>query len=135
MIRYMAGTNILGHFVRRTHSVSQLRFALAMQLEEIAISVVTRSETRIGLARLDAKDKRREPIDRLLQQIPALPWTAKAADRYAEFAIRLQRAGQPIGQMDTMIAAHATVTDLPFVTHNTRHFSRISELALEDWAV
>lgn len=135
MIRNMEGTNILGHFVRRTHPALQLRFALAMELEETAISVVTRAETRIGLARLDAKDKRRESIDCLLKQIPALPWTAEAADRYAEFAIGLQHAGQAIAQMDTMIAAHAAVTDLPLVTHSTRHFSCISELALEDWAV
>jgi tRNA(fMet)-specific endonuclease VapC len=56
-----------------------------------------------------------------------------AADRYGEIAARLQQTGQPIGVMDTLIAAHALVTDLILVTHNTRHFERIPGLKLEDW--
>ena len=40
-----------------------------------------------------------------------------------------------IGPLDTQIAAIALVHNLTLVTHNTRHFSRIPDLAIEDWAL
>ena len=107
----------------------------AMLAQEVAISVITRAETRYGLALLNANDKRRASVGLLLQEYPALPWTADAADRYGEIAAHLQQTGQVIGEMDTLIAAHALAEDLILVTHNTRHFERITGLKLEDWMV
>jgi len=62
-----------------------------------------------------------------------LPWTLEAADRYGDIAAHLQQTGQPIGHMDTQIAAHALVLGLPLVTHNMQHFGRVPGLKLEDW--
>ncbi len=135
MIRYMADTNILGYFARRASPSLQLRMMAAMQNNEIAISVITRAETRFGLALLSAQDKRRVSINLLLQEIPALAWTPEAADRYGEIASHLHKTGKPIGEMDAMIAAQAIVADLTLVTHNTRHFKRVDGLKLEDWTV
>ena len=133
MIRYLADTNVLGYFVRNTHASLRQRMHLALKKQELAISVITRAEARYGLALLQSNDKRRSSIDLLLQEIPALHWTTAAADCYGEIAAQLQQVGRPIGVMDTLIAAHAIVTGLTLVTHNTRHFERIPELKLEDW--
>lgn len=133
MIRYLADTNILGYFARHSHAALQTRMRIALQAQDIAISVITRAETRLGLALLSPEDKRRVSVDLLLQQFPALPWTAEAADRYGQVAAQLQKSGQSIGEMDTMIAAHALVENLIVVTHNTRHFERVPGLQLEDW--
>lgn len=135
MIRYMADTNILGYFVRGGYPSLHRRLLLALERQEIVISSVTRAETRLGLARMNPDDKRIKSINQLLQEVPALPWTADAADQYGEIAAFLMKTGQVIGEMDTMIGAHAAVANLPLVTHNTRHFSRIPELTLEDWTV
>ena len=133
MIRYLADTNILGYFARHTHNALQQRMSVALKEKALAISVITRAETRYGLELLNANDKRRNSMDLLLQEIPALPWSPQAADRYGEIAAYLQKTGQPIGVMDTLIATHALVTGLTLVTHNTRHFERIPGLKLEDW--
>ena len=135
MIRYLADTSILGYFARRTYSPLQQRMQQALSRQEMAISVITRAETRLGLARLDASDKRRQLVDLLLQDIPALPWNADAADRCGEIAALLGSTGRSIGEMDTMIAAHALVAGLPVITHNTRHFSRVPGLQMEDWTL
>ena len=45
----------------------------------------------------------------------------------------LERLGQPIGPMDTLIAAHAMSQDLTLVTHNMGEFSRVKGLRLENW--
>ncbi len=44
MIRYLADTNILGCFVRRTHPTLQRRMRLALEREEIALSAITHAE-------------------------------------------------------------------------------------------
>jgi tRNA(fMet)-specific endonuclease VapC len=45
----------------------------------------------------------------------------------------LEEAGTPIGTLDTLIAATAVANRATLVTHNTREFSRIPDLALDDW--
>lgn len=135
MIQYLADTNILGYFARNTSAGLQKRMLSALKKQEVAISAITRAETRFGLALLQPDDKRRRTVDLLLNEFPVLPWTGEAADRYGEIAANLQQTGQPIGVMDTQIAAHALVLGLPLVTHNTRHFTRVPGLKLEDWMV
>jgi tRNA(fMet)-specific endonuclease VapC len=39
----------------------------------------------------------------------------------------------PIGPNDLLIAAHALAMDLTLVTANTREFSRVPGLKLENW--
>jgi tRNA(fMet)-specific endonuclease VapC len=135
VIKYLVDTNILGYFARNSSTVLQKRMWAALQKQEIAISAITRAETRFGLALLQADDKRRRTMDLLLNELPVLPWTLEAADRYGDIAAHLQQSGRPIGQMDTQIAAHALALGLPLVTHNTRHFQRVPGLKLEDWMV
>ena len=47
----------------------------------------------------------------------------------------LERAGQPIGGMYLMIAAHAMAEDSVVVTNNAREFLRVPGLAVEEWAL
>jgi len=135
VIRYLADTNILGYFARHSPGPLQQRMLTAMLKQEVAISAITRAETRYGLALLKANDKRRASVNLLLREYPALPWTTDAADRYGDIAAHLQQSRQVIGEMDTLIAAHALAEGLILVTHNTRHFERIPGLKLEDWMV
>ncbi len=47
----------------------------------------------------------------------------------------MTRLGTMIGANDLFIAAHARSLDLTLVTNNTREFSRVRDLAIENWAV
>ena len=135
MIRYLADTNILGYFARNAQGPLQAHMLKAMLKQEVAISVITRAETRYGLGLLNRDDKRRTSIGLLLQEYPVMPWTTDAADRYGEIASNLQLTGKAIGVMDTQIAAHALAENLILVTHNTRHFERVVGLKMEEWLV
>ena len=77
----MMDTNILGCFVRHPPPPLQQRMSRALEKQEVAISAVTRAETRLGLALMDPNDKRIKLINQLLDRIPALGWTVEAADR------------------------------------------------------
>lgn len=133
MTPYLLDTNIVSYFVKGIHPGLHARMVLALQAQDLAISVITRAEVRYGAELMAAEDKRRARIDLLLQDLPALRWTAAAADIYGEIKALLKRQGTPIGEMDTQIAAHALAEDLTLITRNTRQFERIPGLKLEDW--
>jgi tRNA(fMet)-specific endonuclease VapC len=126
-------TNILSYFIRGNHQALMRRMVTAMQAQTIATSAICRAEIRYGQALMTSNDKRHKPINLMLLELPALAWTADAADRYGELRAQLRQQGAPCGEMDTMIAAHALMEKLTLVTHNTRHFERIDGLLLEDW--
>jgi tRNA(fMet)-specific endonuclease VapC len=54
--------------------------------------------------------------------------------RFGQVGTTLAEGGTPIGQMDTMIAAHALSLGFILVTNNSKHFSRVSGLRIENWA-
>jgi tRNA(fMet)-specific endonuclease VapC len=62
-----------------------------------------------------------------------MPFDDEASVIYGEIRSQLAQTGTPIGPNDLLIAAIAKVRRLTLVTHNTREFSRVRGLALEDW--
>jgi tRNA(fMet)-specific endonuclease VapC len=47
---------------------------------------------------------------------------------------QLEKAGTPIGPLDTMIASHALSLQLTVITDNEREFRRVSGLKVQNWA-
>lgn len=70
-----------------------------------------------------------------LKIVRTLPWDAEAADWYTGIRHQLVSTGQPIGELDMMIAAHSLSAGAVLVTNNRRHYERIeAPLILENWA-
>ena len=55
------------------------------------------------------------------------------ADVCGEIRAELDKAGTPIGPYDLLIGAIALCNNFTLVTNNTREFSRIDGLKIEDW--
>ncbi len=101
----------------------------------VCISVVTRAELLYGLKRLPAANHLNLAVSQFLKIVRTLPWDAEAASWYAEIRHQLTITGQPIGELDMMIAAHALSAGAVLVTNNMRHYKRIdAPLILENWA-
>lgn len=56
-----------------------------------------------------------------------------AALEFGKIQAELRRIGRPTGDLDALIAAVARSRQDILVTNNTRHFTNISNLQLEDW--
>ncbi|MFT3717269.1 type II toxin-antitoxin system VapC family toxin [Pseudorhodoferax sp.] len=97
------------------------------------ISAVTRSEIRFGAALRPEATRLHQLVDEFLRIAPVLPWDADAADRHGVLRADLRSRGQPIGDFDEMIAAHALARGAVVVTDNTRHFARVPGLVVENW--
>jgi tRNA(fMet)-specific endonuclease VapC len=101
---------------------------------DVCISVMTRAELQYGLKRLPADHRLHLAVRQFLKIIRVLPWDSEAADWYAEIRHQLVSTGQPIGDLDMMIAAHALSAAAVLVTNNHRHYERIkAPLLLTNW--
>ena len=100
----------------------------------LVISANTKAEMYAGSSRRGAPKRYRLEQDAFFERFASLPFDDAAADRYGRVHAHLESAGQPIGVADMQIAAIALVHDLTLVTHNIRHFERVPNLAIEDWA-
>jgi len=76
---------------------------------------------------------RLQVLTTFLTQYAELPFDSAAADHASDIAATLEQAGTPIGPLDTLIAGVARSRASILVTHNTREFSRVPGLMIEDW--
>jgi tRNA(fMet)-specific endonuclease VapC len=129
---YMLDTDTVSLVIRNQSSRldQQMRAARAGTM---CISVITRAELLMGVALKPESRNLAQTVGEFVSAIPSLPWDDAASSEYARIAAQLQVSGQPIGIMDTLIAAHALAVGAVLVTHNFRHFSRVPGLRLEDW--
>ena len=93
---------------------------------------MTLAELRYG-ADMRRSRKLHGLIDTFVEAIVVRPFDQTAADRFGTVATSLARQGVPIGEFDTLIAAHALATRLTLVTNNTKPFSRVVGLTTENW--
>ena len=101
-------------------------------MAQLAISAVTEGELRFGAARLPRAARLHSLIEEFLLRVAILPWDSDAARQYGQLRATLEREGQPIGNLDVMIAAHALAVNAVLVT-NDHAFVRIKKLKIEDW--
>jgi tRNA(fMet)-specific endonuclease VapC len=62
-----------------------------------------------------------------------LEYSREAAKHFGEQKARLRKIGQPIADLDLLIAAIALAEGVVLVTDNLKHFERIPDLKLENW--
>lgn len=130
---YMLDTDTVSYLVKGKTPVLDARVATASS-KQLCISAVTRGELLYGLKLKDGAHRLAQVVDQFLLRVQCLPWDEAAATHFASIAAELHRAGSPIGSMDAMIAGHALATGAVLVTDNSRHFSRVAGLTLENWS-
>jgi tRNA(fMet)-specific endonuclease VapC len=129
----MLDTNIVSYLAKGVSKKLDERFRQS-SLDDLCISVVTEAEQLYGFQRLDKHHRIRVVISQLMQDLTIIPWSSEAAEAYAPIRYHLETTRQQIGDLDTMIAAHALSLGATLVTHNVEHFRRVpGSLLLEDW--
>ena len=104
------------------------------QGDEICISAITYSELLLGAERSANPHKHLHLIDAFCSRLDFIaPWDAEAARFFSRLQSYLFKQGTPIGNNDTMIAAHAQSIQATVVTNNQKHFSQVPNLNIENW--
>ena len=100
---------------------------------QITLCSVVKSELYYGAAKSQNPDNAYKKLETFFACFSSLPFCDEAAYRFGELRAYLHRQGTPIGPYDLQIASIALTHQLTLVTHNTREFSRVPNLTLEDW--
>jgi tRNA(fMet)-specific endonuclease VapC len=131
---HLLDTDIASFIIKARSPEVEAKLA-AIPPDRVCVSAVTRAELMYGLKRLPPTHRLHIAVRQFFRIVRVLAWDADAADWYAEIRHQLTTTGQPIGEMDMMIAAHALATGAVLVTNNTRHFGRVAApLALANWS-
>ena len=136
-MKYLLDTNILSNLFRPRPSPFLVRRLALTPAADQATSSINLGELYFGARRLPSGAE--EWLERinstLLPNLTVLPFDTAAATHYADIRAVLERAGTPIGEADTRIAAIARANGLTVITGNVRHFQRVAGLSVENWLV
>ncbi len=116
------------------HNRAVLDRFLSTSRDEIAISVVSEAELRTGAAKSSSPIKTLRLIENFLRPLAIVDFTSVDAIAYDQVRAKLERAGTPIGPLDTLIASQAVSRKLVLVSNNEREFRRVSGLQVENWS-
>lgn len=132
---YMLDTCICS-FIMREQPITVLEKlqAVVSKQNRIVISAITYQKMQYGLLGKKASPKHAVLVAEFLKRVDEiLPWDKAAVDATIKVKKSLMASGTPIGNNDSAIAGHAISAGCILVTNNTREFSRVEDLKLEDW--
>ena len=130
---YMLDSNTCAFIMNERHGVVE-RFRQALP-HGVCVSTIVLSELEYGVRKSAAKERNRTKLNGLCALLTVFPYDTQASAEYGIIRSELERRGQVIGSLDTLIAAHAKSLGLTLVTNNTGEFLRVEGLTLEDWVL
>jgi tRNA(fMet)-specific endonuclease VapC len=131
---YLLDTNTCIQYINQRNStvLNQLR---TKRREDVAICDIVKFELYFGAYKSQRPEKNLAVLSEFFDELLSLPFEQDAAKIAGMIRGDLNKKGTPIGPYDLQIAAIAIANNLILVTHNTREFSRIENLRLEDWEI
>jgi tRNA(fMet)-specific endonuclease VapC len=131
---YLLDTNsCIGYLNGR--SVGVLRRLQALPSQDVAVCSVVKAELFYGSMRSNNPARSLAQQQDFLNRFISLPFDDQSALIYGQIRAQLAASGTPIGPNDLLIASIALANNLILVTHNTREFSSVEGLRLEDWEI
>lgn len=131
---YLLDTNICVFVIRNKSPRVTAKFR-QFSTGALSVSTITVAELRYGADKSDDPARHHSLLDRFLIPLSLLNFDSDAAEAYGRIRANLEQVGTPIGANDLLIAAHSLSANLTLVTNNTREFSRVAGLKIEDWSV
>lgn len=130
---YMLDTNIIIYLIKNRPQSVAARVARLTAADQLVISFITYGELLKGAYGSQNREKSLAAVARLTEQIAVVYPDENICGHYGHWANRLKGQGTPIGGNDLWIACHALACGAVLVTNNTREFTRIAGLTVEDW--
>ena len=98
-----------------------------------AISSITAMELTYGASLSKISLNKKRLVFEFLETAPVFPFDRVAGLEAGRIRALLQEAGRPTGGYDLLIAGHALSKNLILITGNSRHFSHIPGLMVDNW--
>ena len=131
---YLFDTDIITNIFKKRPFPGLLTRLADVPRKDQHISTVTISEIVYGAYKSDRPTYHLSNLQNiLLPAVNILGFDSKAAYACGRIRAFLEKDGTPLALADLEIASIAIANQLILVTGNTRHFSRISGLLVENW--
>ena len=123
------------HCIELLRGNPKIAFKFKSLREDIALytTIITIAELLYGAYRLPNPQKRLKEVDAFQEDIVILGLDLAAAKVSGRLKAELAQKGEILADNDLFIASITLSRGLVLVTHNSRHYKRISGLGLEDW--
>ena len=132
---YFIDTNICISCMRGSLKTEHLGDKFILHEEDIRIPIIVVAELMHGAYKSKVTEKTLAETRDFLSDLEIVPFDYDAAVAYGKIKASLEREGKVIGPNDMLIAAIALSRNATLVTNNTREFSRIDGLKLDDWTL
>lgn len=130
-MRYLLDTNACIEAMRGDAAV--VRALSAHPPADLGVSSGTCYELFAGVEKCANRARERAKVEKLLATVGQFPFDLAAASLAARIRADLEARGEMIGPYDVLLAGHAISLGLTLVTANTREFSRVVGLPVENW--
>lgn len=131
-MKFLLDTNICVYIIRQKPAKVFRRFR-KLSIGQVGISTITYCELSFGVQKSQQVSRNEAALELFIGPLEIVPYPKEAALTYGRIRAQLEKSGQTIGPLDTLIAAHALYADVTLVTNNLREFSRIPNLKVENW--
>ena len=101
--------------------------------EELGTTAISVAELTHGAHRSQNREDNLARLEVLFSVLIILPFDETAGRKFGELKAELEARGKPLDQFDLQIASIAIEHDCQLLTNNSKHFSRIDSLQLENW--
>jgi tRNA(fMet)-specific endonuclease VapC len=99
----------------------------------INISILSYYEILSGLKHRDA-NKQLESFLKLCESVSIIPLTEESSNKSADIYAQLRKSGKIIDDVDILIAGICLENGFILATNNTKHFTRIENLKINNWS-
>ncbi|HIJ86435.1 MAG TPA: type II toxin-antitoxin system VapC family toxin [Desulfuromonadales bacterium] len=128
---YLLDTNICVYLIngnkqlmQKVHEIGSPNLAVSNAvLAELYYGAYNSAKVKYNLVTIEAFSK----------HLTIFPDSVESARLFGRIKADLKLQGRPIEDFDILVASIAIANNCILVTHNTNHFSRISDLTVEDW--
>jgi len=131
-MKYLLDTNICIYLIKKQYP-EILSKLLKVGFDKIGISTITLAELEFGVANSTRSVEAQTALLEFILPFEVLDFGYNAASFYGRIRKELKDKGQPISDMDMLIAAIAMANELIVVTNNEKEFKRITGLKIENW--
>jgi len=126
-------TDFLIALIRKDEkAIAKLR-KLVENGEGLTTTPINAAELFKGAYKSKNVDKNLKIVRGILSRLTLLEFNLTASDIYGQISAEFEKKGEPIGEMDTLIASIALAHNERILTRNVKHYSRIKGLEVETW--
>lgn len=130
-MKYVLDTDTMIYFLQGHHNV--VNHLANLPAQQIATTIFNHSELLFGAFNSLKKGKNLEKVQCFLNKIPTIAFCEESSYIFAQQKTALKNQGNIIADLDLMIASITLQNKAILVTNNTKHFTRIKYLKIQNW--